>query len=62
MTHEELERENVDFSIKNLADELAACLRPTGKYDAPIKAAALIFISTQVRSVVSVRENCAPLT
>lgn len=50
MTHEELERENVDINIKNFAEDLAACLHPTGKYYAPIKTAALIFISTQVRS------------
>lgn len=44
MTHEELERENVDINIKNFAEA------NIGKYYAPIKTAALIFISTQVRS------------
>lgn len=52
MTHEELERENVDCALKDLAAESAACLHPTGKYYAPIKTARLIFISTQVGSVV----------
>lgn len=41
VTPEELERENVDISIKGFAEDLAACLHPTGKYYAPMKRPAL---------------------